>query len=90
MTDQVCGHEFILGDVAYNCERPPHLVDGHGLRYRHVATIDAGLAKGTDEGDGFGNATLVTWGEDGNGAGQDWEIAWGSVADHDAACGGAS
>ena len=42
--------------------------------------IDADMAKGTGEDDGDGEATLVTWGEDGQGDGQDWEIAWGTVA----------
>jgi hypothetical protein len=40
----------------------------------------AGLAEGTDEGDGDGPATLVTWGEDTNGDGQDWDVSWGDLA----------
>jgi hypothetical protein len=32
--------------------------------------------------DGHGPATRVTWGEDGQGDRQDWDIAWGSVADY--------
>ncbi len=44
--------------------------------------IDEELAEGTDEGDGHGPATLVTWGEDGRGDGQDREIDWGTVEDY--------
>src|SRR6185437_3557435 len=25
-----CGHEHVIGGVAYGCERPPHPVDGYG------------------------------------------------------------
>jgi RyR domain len=74
-----CGHEYVLGGVAYACERAPHEIDGYGLAFRHAAEVDGGFAKGTDEGDGHGPATLATWGEDSQGEGQDWEIAWGSV-----------
>jgi hypothetical protein len=77
-----CGHEYVLGGIAYGCERAPHLIDGHGPAFRHAAGIDAELAEGTDEGDGHGPATLVTWGEDGNGEGQDWEIDWGTIEDY--------
>jgi hypothetical protein len=79
-----CGHEYVLGGVAYGCERTPHEIDGYGPKFRHAAEIDAGFAEGTDEGDGHGPATLVTWGEDGNGDGQDWEIDWGTVAGYGA------
>ena len=81
----VCGHEYVLGDVAYRCERPPHPADGYGPGFRHAAGIDAGLAEWTDEGGGDGPATLVTWGEDSQGDGQGWEIAWGTIADYGAA-----
>ena len=72
-----CGHEYVIGNVAYACERQPHPTDGYDAEHRHAAPIDAEMAKGTDEHDGFGPADLVTWGEDGNGDGQDWAIAWG-------------
>ena len=81
VTPSVCGHEFELGGSIYTCERAPHPVDGYLRLYRHAAGIDAELAVGTDEGDGNGPADLVTWGEDGAGDGQDWEVAWGSVAE---------
>lgn len=77
--EAVCGHEHVIGNVAYRCERAPHPVDGYGAAFRHVAVIDAEQAKGTDEGDGEGPATLATWGEDSAGDGQDWEVAWGPV-----------
>jgi hypothetical protein len=78
-TEPACGHEYELGGVAYACERGPHAVDGYGPAFRHAARIDAGHAKGTDDGDGNGPADLVTWGEDEGGDGQDWEVAWGAV-----------
>lgn len=82
-TDEpTCSHEYVLGGVAYACERTPHPADGYGPAFRHAAEIDAELADGTDEGDGYDPATLVTWGEDGRGDGQDWEIGWGTVADY--------
>ena len=74
-----CGHEFELGDVRYACARPAHPVGGSGPAFRHACDIGAELARGTDEGDGHGKADLLTWGEDGNGDGQDWEIAWGTL-----------
>jgi hypothetical protein len=80
--EQECGHEYVLGGVAYGCERAPHPIDGYGPAFRHAAGIDEELAEGTDEGDGHGPATLVTWGEDGRGDGQDWEIDWGTVEDY--------
>lgn len=84
---RVCGHEFVLGDVGYRCERMPHEIDGYGSLFRHAAGVDAELAEGTDEGDGRGDADLVTWGEDGPwpdgpGEGQDWELAWGTIAEY--------
>lgn len=78
---RTCGHEYELGDCTYTCERAPHPIGGHLPPYRHAAGIDAELAAGTDEGDGNGRADLVTWGEDSNGDGQDWEVAWGAVAE---------
>ena len=80
--EAICGHEYELSNVAYRCERAPHPVDGYSPPFRHAALIDAELAKGTDEEDGYGTADLLTWGEDDNGDGQDWEIAWGTVADY--------
>jgi hypothetical protein len=77
-----CGHEYVLGGVAYGCERAPHSNDGWGSASRHAAAIDAELAEGTDEDDGHGPATLVTWAEDSRGEGQDWEIDWGTVKDY--------
>lgn len=41
----LCGHRYVLGDVEYECERPPHPVDGYGPKYRHVSGIDAELAE---------------------------------------------
>lgn len=81
VTAGACGHEFELGGSIYACERAPHPVNGYLPLYRHAAAIDAELAAGTDEGDGNGAADLVTWGEDAAGDGQDWEVAWGSVAE---------
>lgn len=75
MPETTCGHEYAIGNVAYRCERAPHPADD----MRHAAQIDEEHAKGTDEGDGHGSATLVTWGEDEAGDGQDWAIAWGAV-----------
>jgi hypothetical protein len=69
-----CGHEYELGAVSYACERPPHPVDGYGPAFRHAAEIDVEPAKGS----------LVTWGEDGNGGGQDWGISWDVLADYGA------
>lgn len=77
-----CSHEFELGGVAYACERLPHPVNGYGPEFRHAAAIDEGHAEHTDSGDG--EASLMTWGEDGNGDGQDWEIAWGTLAGYGA------
>lgn len=85
-----CGHEFGLGGITYYCERHPHEVDGYGPRFRHAAAIDEGHAERTDEQDGFGRADLMTWGEDGNGDGQDWEVAWGALAGYGAEDGGPS
>jgi hypothetical protein len=79
-----CGHEYVLGGVAYGCERPPHPIDGYGPVFRHAAEIDEELAEDTDEDDGHGPATLVTWGEDSRGEGQDWEIDWDTVEDYPA------
>jgi hypothetical protein len=80
ITAAECGHELILGDVAYACERTPHQIDGYGYRFRHAARIDEQHARDTDEGDGFGRASLITWGEDAYGDAQDWEAAWGTLA----------
>ncbi len=77
--EKECGHEHVIGGIAYGCERAPHPVDGYGPAFRHAAEIDEELAEGTDEDDGHGPATLVTWGEDGRGDGQDWEIDWGTI-----------
>jgi hypothetical protein len=74
-----CGHGCEIGNTAYTCERAPHAIDGYDAEHRHAATIGEELAKGTDENDGFGPADVVTWGEDGNGDGQNWEVAWGTV-----------
>jgi hypothetical protein len=82
VSEQECGHEYVLGGVAYGCESAPHPIDGYGPPFRHAAEIDAEFAEGTDEGDGYGPATLVTWGEDGKGDGQDWDIDWGTIADY--------
>jgi hypothetical protein len=83
----LCGHEFSYGGVAYSCERMPHETDGYGSLFRHAAPIDAGHAEGTDEGDGHGEADLLTWGEDGPwpdgpGEGQDSSVAWGTIAEY--------
>jgi len=75
----LCGHEYAHGGVAYKCERKPHPVDGYGPKFRHAAGLGTELAEGTDWGDGDGPATLLTWGEDGNGDGQDWDTDWGTV-----------
>jgi hypothetical protein len=80
-----CGHVCVIGDVSYACEREPHLTGGystgadHGPQFFHAAAIDAAMAKGTDEEDGFGEATLVTWGEDSAGDAQGWSLAWGTL-----------
>jgi hypothetical protein len=81
---ETCGHEHEFG---YRCERTPHPVNDPqgsnipGAPYRHAAAISAEHAKGTDEDDGHGEADLITWGEDDNGDGQDWDVAWGDVTD---------
>jgi predicted nucleic acid-binding Zn-ribbon protein len=76
---KACGHEFSLSGVRYRCERAPHPVDGYGPAHRHAAGIDEELAEGTGDPASDGPATLVTWGEDSQGDGQDWAIAWGTV-----------
>lgn len=78
--DGACGHECEQGGVGYRCERPAgHPIDGYGPKFRHAAGIDADLAEGTDEGDGFGTADLVTWGEDEIGGEQDVAVDWGTI-----------
>lgn len=81
MPGSACGHEYVIGNVAYRCERAPHPAD----EFRHAAQIDEEHARGTDEGDGHGPATVVTWGEDEAGDGQDWAIAWGTAGDYGSA-----
>ena len=84
--NETCGHEHVIGNVAYRCERAPHPIGGYGATFRHAAAIDEEHARGTDEGDGGGPADLVTWGEDEQGDGQDREIAWGAVGTYGTDC----
>lgn len=78
-----CGHEYVLGGIAYSCElEAGHPVDGYGPAFRHAARIDEQHAKGTGDEASDGPATLVTWGEDSQGEGQDWAIAWGAIASY--------
>ena len=52
-----CGHEYVIGNVAYACERQPHPTDGYDAEHRHAAPIDAEMAKGTD-----GQDWAIAWG----------------------------
>jgi hypothetical protein len=58
--EKECGHEHVIGGIAYGCERASHPVDEYGPAFRHAAEIDEELAEGTDKDDGHGPATLVT------------------------------
>jgi hypothetical protein len=78
----LCGSEGVHGGVRYSCQRKPHPVDGHKAAHRHAAAIDAGYARLMADDD-QGEPDIVTWEDEDGDDGENWEVAWGTIAQYD-------